>query len=205
MKNFPKAGLLIVTLVIPALIFVFLQFFGTNHYNLPYYNPATDENGKVLLHGKDTVFNKITETCVIGGSADFKGRVTVINSLPAECDEKCEIMFAQLQRVFELTNEISDLNLLTLSLTGTTKPENLPDKLHSRKWQLVGTLSKHIDNCFYTSALPATSDFSTDEQVMLVDREGYIRGYYNGSDEKEIDRLMAEIKILDYENKASRL
>ena len=34
------------------------------------------------------------------------------------------------------------------------------------------------------------------EQFILVDKQGYIRGFYDGTDPEEVDRLMAEVKIL---------
>ncbi len=49
MINFRKAGLLIVTLVIPALVFTFLKFFATNHYDLQHYFPITDTSGKIVV------------------------------------------------------------------------------------------------------------------------------------------------------------
>jgi protein SCO1/2 len=38
-------------------------------------------------------------------------------------------------------------------------------------------------------------------KLVLIDADGHIRGYYNASDLEETNRLMAEIKILDYEKK----
>jgi protein SCO1/2 len=31
---------------------------------------------------------------------------------------------------------------------------------------------------------------------VLVDKEGIIRGFYDGTDKKEVDRLLVEIKVL---------
>jgi protein SCO1/2 len=38
--------------------------------------------------------------------------------------------------------------------------------------------------------------FIHSEKLILVDKEGYIRGFYDGTDKKDVDRLMLEIKVL---------
>jgi protein SCO1/2 len=34
------------------------------------------------------------------------------------------------------------------------------------------------------------------EQFVLLDKKGYIRGFYDGTNPEEVDRLSAEVKIL---------
>jgi protein SCO1 len=34
------------------------------------------------------------------------------------------------------------------------------------------------------------------EQFILIDKEGYTRGVYDGTDPEDVDRLLAELKIL---------
>jgi protein SCO1/2 len=38
--------------------------------------------------------------------------------------------------------------------------------------------------------------FIHSERLVLVDKEGIIRGFYDGTDKKEVDRLLVEIKVL---------
>ena len=91
MINFRKAGLLIITLVIPALFFTFLKFFATNHYDLQHYFPITDNSGKIVVNNGDTTFYKVpvihlknTNGQVV--SEEFgNGQVTVVGYLPEHC------------------------------------------------------------------------------------------------------------------------
>ena len=39
-------------------------------------------------------------------------------------------------------------------------------------------------------------DFIHSDKFVLVDKQGRIRGYYNGTDKKDVDRLITEIKVL---------
>jgi protein SCO1 len=200
MKSFPKAGLLIVTLVIPALIFLFLQLFGTNHYSLPYFNPAKGASGEILIQNGDTVYHKITESCVVGGSADFAGKLTVISYLGRDCSDSCEIALAQLKRVAALSDKIPDLKVKTLTIAGNTAAVHFGTG-NQDSWEFIQTLEKNIKNCFDLTPGQGGQVFNDPTGVLLVDTESYIRGYYKGSDEKDMDRLMAEIKILEYERK----
>jgi protein SCO1/2 len=43
-------------------------------------------------------------------------------------------------------------------------------------------------------------DFIHSEKLVLIDRTGRIRGYYTGTDDKEVNKLLRDIKRLKYEN-----
>jgi protein SCO1/2 len=202
MKNFSKAGLLIVTLVIPALIFVFLKFFARNHYDLPYFNPQKDAKGNIVIENGDTLFHKITDNCPLVNEK-FDGKLTVISTLPKECNEDCKLLMEELQRVDALRSEIPNLRLVILSEAGALNGNPLPAAIGSAYWGLSENTRSVIDSCF-DNALDGTRGATKGDlqnMLMLVDMKGYTRGYYNGIDPAEMDRLMAEIKILDYETK----
>ncbi|NIJ51036.1 hypothetical protein [Dyadobacter arcticus] len=207
MKNFSKAGLLIITLVIPALIFIFLKFFARNHYDLPYYFPKRDGQGKVVFKNKDTVFYTFDNICRPLQAPVITNKLTVVSSLPEKCDDNCRLVIAQLQRINTLGNEITELNLLTLSEFGKPKDNSFPEEIGKGRWQLVNIARNEIDSCFRIDlAFQASVEgmvIPIEERLILIDREGYIRGYYNGTKVAETDRLMAEIKILKYENEES--
>ncbi|WAC10642.1 hypothetical protein [Dyadobacter pollutisoli] len=204
MKNFSKAGLLIVTLVIPALIFTFLRFFATNHYDLGYFNPELDLTGKVVVQNGDTLFRRISNICGETTGGQIKG-LTVVNYLPEVCDDSCKLALSQLQRIFDLRSDIGDLNMVTLAVKGTDNGAALPAGAERPGWKLIEVSKEMIDTCFASALgfdLNPASAFKQNSLV-LIDRQGYVRGYYNGADATEADRLMAEIKILDYESKTS--
>jgi protein SCO1/2 len=205
MKNFPKAGLLIVTLVIPALIFIFLRFFATNHYDLSYFNPELDVNGKVIVQNGDTLYSKVSDICLEMGDGAING-VTVVGYLPEVSDDSSRVALSQLQRIFDMRSEITDLSIVTVGIKGDHEAKDLPDEIGKTGWALIFATKEKIDTCFIKELgfdLNPVSKFKQNSLV-LVDRQGYVRGYYNGADATEADRLMAEIKILDYESKNTR-
>ena len=214
MINFRKAGLLIITLVIPALVFVFLKLFATNHYDLPHYFPVTDTAGRIIVHNGDTVFYKVphirlkdTRGNVV--SEEFgKGQITVLGYLPEHCLTTCEIVLGQVERVFSLRETIPYLNVVTLSDNWDRTNKNYPQTLNTKGWRVLTGSEEEVKNAWNNklkllTEIPGSKTNSLETKLVLIDIEGHIRGYYNASDSEETDRLMAEIKILDYERKSN--
>lgn len=195
MKNFPKAGLLIVTLVIPALIFALLKVFGTNHYNLPYFVAETNADGSVVVQNGDTLFHQVNANCGIFAGVELNGKLTVLSRMPARCGEPCERAADELTRISGLKSGIAELQLLLVS----------SDTVRSGEWRSFKLDSATISSCFakeLTDAFKGSDSLrSLAGQIVLIDRDRHVRGFYKAGDAEETDRLMAEIKILDYEKK----
>lgn len=210
MKKSLKAGLLILTLVIPALIFTFLQFFANNHYDLPYYHPLKGSDGHVIVENGDTLYNRVAQLKLVEGGdsksivVKFKNKVTVVSYLPQKCDDSCQLVLSQLERIYGLRNEIPDLHILTLAEKASLRPA----KSNGDGWKVVyaepESLRKCLEELRFRTALPKNKSGILTSKLALIDRNGFMRGYYDGSDAPEIDRLMAEIKILDYEEKIKK-
>ncbi|WP_426292265.1 hypothetical protein ACN9ML_20335 [Dyadobacter endophyticus] len=195
MRKFPKAGLLIVTLVIPALIFALLKLFGTNHYDLPYFVAEKDGKGSVIVQSGDTLFHKVSAGCGIFGGVNLDGRLTVVSRMPSECGEPCERATDELERIAALKTAIPELQVLLVAT----------DTVRRGEWQSVKADSATIASCFTKELTDAAkgSDALNGRagQIVLIDRDKHVRGFYKAGDGEETDRLMAEIKILDYEKK----
>lgn len=195
MKNFPKAGLLIITLVIPALIFALLKLFGTNHYDLPYFVAERDENGLVIVENADTLFHQVSPDCGLFAGVNLDGRLTVVTRMPANCGEPCERATDELERIAALKSAIPELQVLLVA----------SDTVRKGSWQSVKAGSITIAGCFdkelTDTAKASEAAIGRAGQIVLIDRDRHVRGFYKAGDGEETDRLMAEIKILDYEKK----
>mgnify|MGYP003672163853 CR=1 FL=1 len=211
MNKIVKAGLLMITLVIPALIFAFLQLFATNHYAIPYFNPELDPSGKVLIMNKDTVFKKQSELAFtelpqnVSRGISLKGNATLINYLPANCDQSCDIIVDQLKRVIALTESIDNLKLITFTDSSHTNNVLKERKqIDSRNWSFYAISNMERDKIFIDNlhfdqhSILVRASFPI-YMVVLLDSNGYFRGYYKLNDLAETDRLMAELKVLEYE------
>lgn len=190
-KKYVKAGLLIVTLVIPALVFGFLRFFTTNHYNIPYFHPVKNSAGLVEVNKGDTVFYALPDI----NTYKFNNKLTVISYFGKNCVDSCEVMRDNLDRIYSLREGIKDLHFMLVS-------DTIVD-VSARGWndglkltRLADQDMRSILNWDYPG-IAKTASGDRNNRWLLVDKDGHIRGYYNGASHEETDRLMAEIKILD--------
>ncbi len=211
MNRIIKAGLLMLTLVIPALIFVFLQLFGTNHYALPFYNPVIIKMGLVQMVGKDTIFQKqnhltfksLSNDSII--SLDFKGGYNLINYLPSDCSGNCELIIDQLKRVDAPKSEIPLLRIYTFSDRSTIDSLLVKKGVTLKVWNtyVIDSSSRDrifVDSLFFDNHNILVKTSFPFNQSVLIDDNGYFRGYYKMDNLEEVDRLMAELKVLKYEN-----
>ncbi|WP_025762900.1 hypothetical protein [Dyadobacter tibetensis] len=211
MKKYTKAGLLILTLAIPALIFIFLKGFTTNHFELPYLNPARDTLGKVIMKGNDTVFTRRKEIVLVNADSSLNrielgGSITVIGFLPANCNDRCVRYLEYLSRIAKLNSAVPNLRLVTLTDGLELKTIGQSYGMGSNTWQAhlisleKGNNALASELNIYKSADGSKTNFSF-SRLFLIDTEGYTRGYFDLSDTEELDRLLAEIRILDYQLK----
>ena len=222
MNNILKAGILIIALVIPALIFLNLKFFAHNHYRLPvYYATDSTENGK---HFKITKahsipdFNLLSQDSVWVNRNEFKNKILIVDFVFTRCQTICPKMTNELIRIQE--DFAADTNVKIISFTVDPefdRPYVLKKHMEkkfvdSNKWTfLTGskeTIYALAQRGFFLTAMEDRDrpiEFIHSDKVVLVDKNGWIRGYYNGTERKEIERLVAEIKVLNkiYEDEPS--
>lgn len=192
--------MLVILLALPVLVFLGLQFFGTNHYRLPYYLPATDADGRVQLNGEDTLFRQLDPTYYMGvqKTGMSEDKMYLIHVLDSTCAESCEKVLAQAVRFQALASSIEGLTVVTLAKSGLTfsttptwEVKTLTNEELAQSSQALGFNEKPLGG----QTIPLESKF------LLIDRAGYLRGYYNALLPEDVDRAMAEIKVLDHEYK----
>lgn len=230
MNKLAKAGILTAVLVIPAFLFLYLRFFGENHYTLRRYYPLEDSlTGKIVIRPnpdakffepkQDTVFRTIPpfrlldqDSAVVTEIA-LKDKIHVADFFFTRCGSICPKLSSQLSRVQEVFGQQPDVHLVSYSVD----PEHDTPAVLRRyareydarpgRWTFV----TGPQNAIYRLALkgyflPVQQDedengnpdetFTHSEKLVLVDKEGVIRGYYDGTDKKDVDRLILEIRVL---------
>ncbi|TLU89854.1 hypothetical protein [Dyadobacter sediminis] len=110
-------------------------------------------------------------------------------------------MLAQIQRVNNLTIDIPDLVITTLADSAYMQHSDYPDELGKQNWKILLTGKEEATDVM--EKLSGSCQDDLHNMLVLVDKDGYTRGYYKGADPEDSDRLMAEIKILQYEYKNS--
>ena len=139
----------------------------------------------------------------------FKGKIYVTDFFFVTCPTICPKMATQMHRVY---NEFkNNNNILFLSHTVMPLQDSVPvlkeyaEKLNinSTKWKFVTGDKQQIYNLARKTYFAAVSegdgspeDFIHTENFVLVDKEKRLRGFYDGTSEKDTDRLIQDIYTL---------
>ena len=220
----PRQTLLLgLLLLVPVLAFLFLFRFGSNRYALPTYLP--DRVDSTQVGGKwrrDTVFHQLAPFQLPSST----GRLVSSRELGEGLyiaqfygpDEASSRVARQLLRVQEKFRREPRVRLVTFVLTADTQEAPALTRLAEQygtiagKWFFLAgpadTLKhlalqefrlnadpKRLPGAVYTANIPAG-------RLLLVDNQSRVRGIYDGTDGREIDRLLTEItvQLYDYEH-----
>ena len=139
----------------------------------------------------------------------YNDKIYVADFFFTTCPTICPIMTENMGYIQEKIKNDSDILLLSFSVTPEIdsveqlKKYALEKNVIDSKWNLVTGNKKDIYNLARTSYLVAKTngdggkyDMIHTENFVLVDKEKRIRGYYDGTNSKEMDQLLNDIKIL---------
>lgn len=144
---------------------------------------------------------------------DVKGKVFVAEYFFTTCQTICPIMNKQMQRVHEAYRKNNQVNILSFTVNPEIdtveqmKRYAEEHKADANQWHfLTGEKEKlyELARKSFFVLKPAESqnlgdvgsDFIHTNNFVLVDQEMRIRGYYDGTNKKEVDRLIKDIDIL---------
>lgn len=220
----PRQTLLLgLLLLVPVLAFLFLYRFGSNRYALPTYLP--DRVDSTQVDGRwqrDTVFHQVAPFQLFASSGRRVSSAELSNGLYIAQfygDDAASATVARaLLRVQEKFRKEPRVRLVTFVLNGGQREDALLTRLAEQygtiagKWffltgarDTLGLLMQHefrltsdpkrLPGAAYTANLPAG-------RLLLIDREHRVRGEYDGTDGREIDRLLTEVtvQLYDYEH-----
>ena len=145
---------------------------------------------------------------------DFRNKIYVTDFFFVTCPTICPKMTDQMHRVYEEFKENDDI--LFLSHTVMPEADSVPVlkdyaeklKVDVKKWKFVTGDKKQIYNLARKTYFAAVTegdggvnDFIHTENFVLVDKEKRLRGFYDGTSKKDVDRLIEDINALLYEYK----
>lgn len=229
MTVFQKAGILLATLLVPALLYVFLRFGTQNHYTLPRYLPKLDSTTSGPLMGRvkqsdgevvtDTIYNHIPPFRLIdqdGKTVDqaiVKNKIFVAAFFFTRCGTICPRISSQLTRVQDIFRNYPEVVLVSHTVDPEhDRPAQL--KVYAKKYEaipgkwyfLTGNKADIYNLAMHGYYLPTVDagvkegkpdeTFIHSEKLVLVDKEGIVRGFYDGTDKEDVDRLVLEIRVL---------
>jgi len=143
---------------------------------------------------------------------DYKDKIYVADFFFTTCQTICPIMTDNMMVVQERLKNDSEVMLLSHSVTPVIdsvpqlKKYALEKGVNDEKWNLVTGDKKQIYQLARKSYLAVKTNGNGDEYDMihtenfiLIDQKKRIRGFYDGTDSKEIERLLSDIEILKKE------
>lgn len=206
----------IISLIIIGIIYNTLNVYQP----LPIYQPtmvSTELVDSTIQHQKK--YHKIADFSLINQNGktvtqnDYKDKIYVADFFFTTCQTICPIMT---DHMVEIQKEILDDNevlLLSHSVTpeidsvAQLKRYAIKKGVIDKKWNLVTGDKKEIYKLARKSYLAVKDDgdggpfdMVHTENFMLIDKKRQIRGFYDGTNAEDIDRLLHDIFVLKEEN-----
>lgn len=214
---------LIVVVVFPVVFFLFFDYQHKHRPTLetdrclPIYGPkeafmAKDSKGREY---EDTAYFSVPDFTFVNHNGDtirreiMNGKVVVVDFFFSTCQSICIDMSRNLKRVQD--KFINDRDVLILSYTVDPETDSVPrlfdyaveKDVNSKMWHLLTGDKKEIyklaRNGYFITAMQGDggpNDFIHDQKFVLLDKEGRIRGYYDGTNDQSVDRMMDDIQTL---------
>ena len=215
--KFFGVAFLILSIIIISIIYNILDVYKP----LPIYQPSrvsTELVDSTIQHVKK--FHKIADFSLTNQNGetitqeDYKDKIYVADFFFTTCQTICPIMTDHMK---EIQDElIQDSDVLLLSHSVTPEIDSVPQLkryaikkgVNDTKWNLVTGDKKQIYELARKSYLAVKTDgdggpfdMVHTENFMLIDKKKQIRGFYDGTNSEDIERLINEIAILKEEYK----
>jgi protein SCO1/2 len=218
---FKKSRSTLIFLFFFSIIFIpVLYFLVKPKDKLPVYNPVdvnprlVDDSVKhISRNHRISDFNLINQNGEAITKEDFEGKIYVADFFFTRCQTICPIMAVNMKDLQEEFENDPDLKFLSHSVTPVM--DSVPvlrayaDKNEAidGKWEITTGDKRHIYELARKSYFAVLDegdggdqDFIHTEQFILVDQEGQIRGFYDGTEKEEMQRIIDDITILKREN-----
>lgn len=142
---------------------------------------------------------------------DLKGKVTVVNFFFTSCQGICPNMNGNIERVADAYSGNEKVQFLSHSVDPSYDTVEVLNKYAERfdhteeQWHfLTGEKGEIYDlarRSYFavkerSEAEDAESDFIHTENVILVDGKGRLRGFYDGTSDKGMEKLKEDIEVL---------
>jgi protein SCO1/2 len=186
---------------------------------LKIYNPA-DVNPRLvdesILHVQKNHsiadFNLINQNGKKITNKDYEGKIYIADFFFTRCQNICIAMAYNMSELQEFYKNDTDIMFLSHSVTplidsvSVLKEYALNKGVIDGKWNVTTGKKKHIYELARKSYFAVLdegngdeNDFIHTEQFILVDKKRRIRGYYDGTNDQEMEKLKEDIVFLKQE------
>ncbi|RZA01096.1 MAG: SCO family protein [Sphingobacteriaceae bacterium] len=193
------------------------KFNGDASKSLPIYGER--ETTVKTVEGKevtDTIYHTIPDFSFVNQYGDsvtnksLDGKIYVADFFFTTCPSICPIMHRNMLTVYNEFKNTPDVKIISFTIDpkhdSVAVLKNYADKLGitGNSWLLLqgqkeSTYQLSKSFLVTTPKEDVKEKFIHDGYFILVDKQKRVRGMYNGTDEKEVDKLITDIKSLKAE------
>ncbi len=220
-SKFPalKILILVTILAVPGFLYYLLQAKGKNRYRpLPIFGAkevASTFKTKRGVKIPDTIYHKIPAVKFLTSTGDsldlgtIKKQLIVVNFFFSRNNSPLKVMNEQLNSLNQEYKTNNIIRFISISVDPGFDTQDVLEKYASsigakpKKWDILVADTSVVyplaKNQFYVNALKGSkseTDFTFSDQLILLDADHRIRGYYTGTSGDEVKRLSDEIKVL---------
>lgn len=217
---FKKSKSTILFIFFFSIIFVPIIYFMVKPKSeLPVYNPVdvnprlVDDKVKHINRGhRISDFRLTNQNGKIITQDDFENKIYIADFFFTRCQTICPIMAINMAELQAHYKNDSDIKFLSHSVTPIIDSVPVLRKYADKntaidgKWEITTGDKKHIYELARKSYFAVLDegdggeqDFIHTEQFVLVDKKKQIRGFYDGTDKAEMQRIFKDIAILKKE------
>lgn len=204
--------IVLVFIAVPAVLFLLINWYQNAFDKLPVYGQAEIINGKKHEHTVDT-FTRQNQDSKQFSSAQLNNKIVIANFFFTSCTSICPRMMKHIVDVQKKFNNNPELAFVSFTVDPETdSAQRLKWYAHqiginTSQWNLLTGNKKEIyklaRNSFFLTATDGdggANDFIHSDQVVLIDKQKQIRGYYDGTNDKAMALLIHDIIKLENEN-----
>jgi protein SCO1 len=182
---------------------------STSEKPLPIFGEREVVEGDTIYH-TITDFEFINQDSAIVTNETFKGKIYIADFFFTTCRTICPIMKTQMARVNNVIQEMPDVLIVSHSIDPEHDTVGLlhdyAERLGAKsdKWYfLTGQPRDYVFNLAQTSYFATAMEDKSEPDgfvhsgaFLLIDKEGRLRGKYDGTVEEDVNRLLADIDRL---------
>lgn len=194
----------VVVVILPVSVFAVVDWYEKKLKPLP-----------VLINKEHRIgdFKLINHQGRTATISDWKNKIVVADFFFTRCPSICPKMTRSLKKVQEATSK--NKNVFITSFTVDPEHDSPPVlqqymkrfSINESNWYLVTGPKKDIYRLarksfkvIATDGDGGPNDFIHSDQLILIDKQKRIRGFYEGTEAKEVEQLIKDIKKLEHES-----
>ncbi len=196
-----------------------IYFLTSKARKLPVYNPVdvnprlVDADVKHISKGhKIADFRLINQNGEIITQANYKDKIYVADFFFTRCGTICPVMSKNMKILQQEFLDDNEVRFLSMSVTpvmdsvSVLKAYAIKKGVITNKWNITTGNKQHIYELARKSYMAVLDegdggeqDFIHTEQFVLIDKKKQIRGYYDGTNKKDMQLIIEDIALLKEE------